>query len=181
MVSSTTDSELLASVARKDKAALKELYHRHHDTLYRFAYSHCKDEHEASDIVQETMVAVWQTAEKFSGRSAVRSWMFSIARNKAIDLRRKLGRVDLTDQQHEQVDDAPDAQSIVAASQDAERVRACIDKLSDSHRRVVHFAFFEDLPYGEIGDIENAAVGTIKTRIFHAKKLLMQCLGSFHL
>lgn len=178
MSSAKTDIELIAAIVRKDKAALKELYQRHYDTLYRFAYSHCKDAHEASDIVQETMVAVWQTASRFSGRSAVRSWMFSIARNKAIDIRRKLGRVELTDQQHEQMDDAPDAQSIVAASQDAERVRACIEKLSDSHRRVVHLAFFEDLPYPEIGNIEKTAVGTIKTRMFHAKKLLMQCLGS---
>jgi RNA polymerase sigma-70 factor (ECF subfamily) len=41
---------------------------------------------------------------------------------------------------------------------------------------VVHLAFFEDLPYGEIADIVGCPEGTVKTRMFHAKKALMKCL-----
>jgi RNA polymerase sigma-70 factor, ECF subfamily len=65
----------------------------------------------------------------------------------------------------------------VEAASDARRVRACIEKLSPPHRRVIQLAFYDELDYAEISQIEQAAEGTIKTRIFHAKRLLRHCLG----
>ena len=55
-------------------------------------------------------------------------------------------------------------------------MRECIARLSDTHRSAIHLAFYGELPYGEIAEIEGVPVGTIKTRILHAKRLLMHCL-----
>lgn len=177
MAAEEADTELIKRIARKDKAALKAFYDRHYDGLVRFISAQSKDPVEAADIAQDAMLAVWQTADRFAGRSAVKSWLYSIARNKAIDRGRKLARMELTADEQDQADDAPDAAAVIAAAQDAAQVQACIEKLSDSHRRVIHLAFFDELPYAEIGEVEGAAVGTIKTRIHHAKKLLMHCLS----
>lgn len=75
-------------------------------------------------------------------------------------------------------DTAPDPEALAAAASDAARVRDCLDKLSDTHRSAIHLAFYQELPYAEIAAIEEVPVGTIKTRVMHAKRLLMQCLGA---
>jgi len=65
-------------------------------------------------------------------------------------------------------------------SQDAEALKASVAKLSDTHKRMIHLAFYEDLSYREISEIEGCPIGTVKTRILHAKKLLMRDLVDFN-
>jgi len=68
--------------------------------------------------------------------------------------------------------------AVLANAGDAELVRRCIERLSEDHRMVVHLAFYEDMSYTEIAEIAASPVGTIKTRMFHAKQSLKRCLGS---
>jgi len=84
----------------------------------------------------------------------------------------------VTDDVPDIADDAPDPEALAVAAGEASRVRACLDGLSPAHKNVIRLAFYEDLNYDEISAIEDVAVGTIKTRIFHAKKLLMRSLGT---
>lgn len=172
-----TDTDLLERIANGDKAAMRVIYDRHSDALCRFASNWLSDGFEASDIMHETMIEVWRKADRFAGRSSAKSWIFAIARNKAIDRNRKARRMINQDADPEIPDDAPNPQAITEAFQDAKRVRACVDELGPAHRSVIQLAFFEDLSYREVADIEGTPVGTIKTRIMHAKKLLMRCLG----
>jgi len=89
---------------------------------------------------------------------------------------RKHGRVDLTDDIGDSADDSPDAVACIAATQEAEHLRFCLDQLKPQHRSAVELAFYEDMTYGEIADASDVPEGTIKTRVFHAKKLLLHCL-----
>jgi len=177
-VSSQDDRELLSAAARGDKAAMHALFKRHHDPLFRFIRSRCGDDALASDVVQDTMLDVWRNAGRFSGRSSVRTWIFAIGRNKLVDRIRRSSQLSFTDDVPEAVDDSPDPSDVIAASQDASRLRACLDKLKKVHLAVIRLAFFDELPYGEIAEIEGVPLGTVKTRIFHAKQALMHCLGS---
>ena len=74
----------------------------------------------------------------------------------------------------ETVDDQISADDMIEAAQNADSLRAAMLELSESHRRVLHLAFFEDLKYEEIAEIENCPLGTVKTRIMHAKLKLLQ-------
>ena len=74
------------------------------------------------------------------------------------------------------VDDAPDPQKTLEAFQDAERVRICIEGLNEIQKSAIHLAFYEDLSYSQIAEIENCPTGTVKTRIMAAKAALMRCL-----
>jgi len=67
----------------------------------------------------EVMIEVWKNAARYEGRSALKSWIFSIARNKSIDQNRKGSRISYTDKVPESVDLSRDALEVVAASQDA--------------------------------------------------------------
>ena len=74
-------------------------------------------------------------------------------------------------------DDAPTPEQELQAFQNVERVRTCVNALSPTHKASIQMAFFEDLTYAEVAEIEKCPVGTINTRIMHAKKLLMRCLS----
>jgi RNA polymerase sigma-70 factor (ECF subfamily) len=157
---------------------MKALYERHSEALHRFLHHRLRDPIEAGDVVQEVFLEIWRTAARFEGRAAPRTWIFGIARNKAVDsIRRSARQVDLPDCKDDLVDDAPDPEAAVAATSDADRLRACIARLSDAHRSAIHLAYYEDLPYGEIAAIEGVPVGTVKTRIMHAKRLLLHYLS----
>lgn len=171
------DAALLERIAHGEKAALRSLYERHRGPLIAFLRSKCGDAELAADAAQDAMIEVWTSASKFSGRSSPKTWLFAIARNKLVDRLRKDARLSVVEEPPEMVDDAPDPTVVIARAQDAKRVRACLANLSESHRSVIELAFFHELKYEEIAEVEGAPLGTIKTRIYHAKKLLMRCLG----
>ena len=176
MGQSQRDAVLLGQVAKGDQSALKALYDAYAAHLKSFVQSYLADPHEAADIVHEAMLDVWRTADRFKGRSTVKSWIFSIARNKAIDRNRKAARSVLGEVDAQIPDDAPDPHKTLEAFQDAERVRICIEGLNDVQKSAIHLAFYEDFSYSQIAEIEDCPTGTIKTRIMAAKAALMRCL-----
>lgn len=174
---SDSDSDLLGAVARGDKSALQELFQRHNAGLTAFLATRLRNPVEAADVLQETFLAVWRQADRYQGRASAKTWIYSIARNKAVDSQRRSGREAQLDEDYDVPDDGPDAQTVIEAASDAALVRACIAGLSDAHARVVKLVFYEELGYGEVSQVEGVPLGTIKTRIYHAKKLLMACLA----
>lgn len=169
-------SDLLSRVAGGDKAAFGAFYKALEKPVFRFIVSKLNDPFEAADIQHDVFMDIWRSAGRFEGRSAVKTWVFGIAYRKTMDHFRKHGRVDLTDDIGDSADDSPDAVACIAATQEAEHLRFCLDQLKPQHRSAVELAFYEDMTYGEIADASDVPEGTIKTRVFHAKKLLLHCL-----
>lgn len=167
----------IAAVAAGDRSALRHLYERYHPLLLRFVAASLNDPAEAADVVHETFLTVWRQADRFEGRASVKTWIFSIGRNKAVDRLRGARRRQPLPEGPDPADPDADVAGLVEAASDARRVRECIEKLSAPHRRAIQLAFWDELDYGEISQIEQAAEGTVKTRIFHAKRLLRHCLG----
>lgn len=170
------DEDLLARIAQGDRSAMRVLYEKIAPVAQRFAMNYVSDAVEVADIVQNAMLDVWQTAHRFDNRSSARTWILSITRNKAIDHIRKTHRTVLAEPDEYIPDDTPSPEAILSAAQEGDRIRACISTLSESHRAAIHLAFFEELSYREIAVIENVPESTIKTRIYHAKKLLLRCV-----
>ena len=168
--------DLIDAIAKRDRAALAALYRDLERPVYRFILSKMNDPHEAADILQDVFIEIWRSAERFEGRSAVKTWVFGIAYRKSIDAIRRKGRIDLTDAPPEQEDDSPDMASCIAASQEAEHVRACLETLSEGHRSVVGLTFYDDMSAPEISSVTGIAEGTVRSRLHHAKRLLMRCL-----
>jgi|TARA_Y100000815_G_scaffold56769_1_gene46030 RNA polymerase sigma-70 factor (ECF subfamily) len=156
---------------------MRAFYDRHQAGLHRFIRLRIGDAIEASDILQETFLEVWRNAVRFRGAAAPRTWLYGIARNKAVDRLRRSRRTTLRDLPDDTIpDEAPSPLAVIEAASDAERLRACIGKLTPAQQAAVRLTFFEDLSYPEAATVEGVPVGTIKTRIHHAKKLLMHCL-----
>lgn len=172
------DLALMEKVANRDESAMSEIYSRHSGPLTGFARRCLAHEADADDIVHETMMEVWRRPERYQGRSSLKSWMFAIARFKSYDRNRKSGRTVLTDLEDTRVCDEALPSDVLVVSQDAARVRAAMKCLSQPHQRALHLSFFQDMTYKEIAVVEDCPVGTIKTRILHAKRKLMHELGS---
>ncbi|MEO0973446.1 MAG: RNA polymerase sigma factor [Pseudomonadota bacterium] len=173
------EQELLARIATGDETAMKALYERYASPLQYFVQSWLPDVHEAADVMHEAMLAVWGNAASFRNQSSVKSWVFGIARNKAIDRVRAAVRLVPTEPERfdEETDEVGDVHQLVLAMQRSQVVRDCIDGLSDTHKRAVHLAFFEDMPYAEIAEVEACPVGTVKSRILYAKQLIARCVS----
>ncbi len=156
---------------------MRLLYERHHDALLGFVRMRSGDPSIAADVVQDAMLEVWRSAGKFRGGSSVRTWVFTIARNKLVDRTRRASRVVYTDEVPDTVDEAPNPEAILVSIQEAGRVRACLAKLKEAQRAIMRLAFFDGLSYGEIAELEGIPKGTVKTRVMHAKQALLRCLG----
>lgn len=170
------DSDLIRDVASGDKRAMRALYLRYNNAIYAFAVSRCGNEELASDCVHDTMLDVWRTADRFAGKSSVKTWLFSIARNKLVDAIRRRGKVSYVEKVPEVEDSAPNPEAAAIAAAEKAQLHACLQKLSETHLSAVRLAFLEDMTYPEIAEVEAVPLGTIKTRIFHAKQALMRCL-----
>ena len=171
------DKELLRRIAEDDAKAMKLFYERHHNALYAFLVSRGADQATVADVVQDAMLEVWRSAGSYAGASAVKTWLFAIARNKLVDKVRKNARLVVTDDVPDSIDESANPEDAAVAAGEAGRVRACLEKLKPAHYTAIRLAFYEDLTYDEISRIEDVPQATIKTRVFHAKKLLMKCLS----
>ena len=169
---------LLEKIAAGDEEALNRFYQDHSKRVYNFAYQRLSDAVDAAEVLNQVMMDVWHNAGRFEGRSKVTTWLLGITHHKVIDVLRKRGRNPgevLADDPEDE--NTPTAMDLMLRKQDAVHVRACLQHLSDDHRQVVHMVFFEELPYSEIAQIMDCPEGTVKTRMFHAKQRLKQCLS----
>ncbi|MCX7750389.1 MAG: sigma-70 family RNA polymerase sigma factor [Candidatus Bipolaricaulota bacterium] len=163
------DRKLVAEVADGDARAFRELYNRYADRVFRYALSLLRDRHLAEEVVQETMVALWKGAGRFEGRSLVSTWIFGIARHQAFRLLRGEAKGAREPEVRDEPDPAPGAELAV-------RVRRALDKLPPEQREVVVLAFYGGLSYAEIAQVQGVPEGTVKSRMFHAKKKLAEVL-----
>ena len=177
--SAATLDGLLARVAQGDRQALAALYQALEKPVYRFVQGKLNDPTQSADIVHDVFLEVWRSAPRFESRSAARTWVFGIAYRKVIDVFRAQARLLVTDEVPETEDDSPAALDCLAMAQANDRLRHCLDQLKPDHRSAIDLAFFEDMGYRDIAEVMAVPEGTVKTRIFHAKKLLQHCLGQF--
>lgn len=177
----TTEQELLASVVAGHMAAFEELYRRYEKRVFRYICTILHDHAAAEEALSDTMLAVWQGAGRFSHTSRISTWIFGIARHKALDaMRRNVRR-----QQDVQLDRAadlvhPGTNPIDQIQQDQVAVltKKALDRLSQDHREILFFAFYEELSYEDIALLLAIPVNTVKTRVFYAKQQLKQHLSS---
>ena len=168
-----TDVDLISRVARKDRLALRSVFARYHMRLYRYLVRLTQNDALAEELVNEVFVNVWRKADSFKGRSAVSSWLFSIAHNRAISELRKRTEETLDDVTAMAVEDDADTPETASMKADkATAIRRCLDKLSTDHREVIDLAYYQDKSVKEVAEIVGIPENTVKTRMFHARQKL---------
>lgn len=173
------DAELIARVAAGDRTAIQALFARHNLALFRFLNCMLRNQAVAEELVNETYMEIWRSAGKFEGRSRVSSWMFGIARNKALSVMRKRSDSPLDDGFASQIEDGADTPELSALKKSkAEAIKICLQKLSADHREVVDLVYYHEKTINEVSEIVGIPANTVKTRMFHARKQLSGLMES---
>jgi RNA polymerase sigma-70 factor (ECF subfamily) len=171
---------LLGRIEQGDEAAFRLLYKTFSRKLYAYTLRQTGDPAQAEEIVSDTLYEVWRQPARFRGDAQFSTWLIGIARNKVL----MAFRARRPDSDHEDLDDLSDqlesdgggAFDVLAQKQRHEGVQHCMGKLSSEHRECVHLVFFEGLSLGEVAEVQACPENTVKTRLFHARQKLRNCL-----
>jgi RNA polymerase sigma-70 factor (ECF subfamily) len=181
-ISGQDDQSLLRGLQRKDPAAMAGLYDRFGRVAYSVILSIVRDGAVAEDLVQETFLRVWNRAQTFDAeRSALGPWLLAIARNRAIDHVRsasaRMGRNAFELDAHEHPSLFVDMERDVVNSDHARLIRKALSKLSENQRQVIHLAYYEGLSQSEMADRMGQPLGTVKSWVRGALKVLREEIG----
>jgi RNA polymerase sigma-70 factor (ECF subfamily) len=167
---------LLEKIRRGDRAAFEALYRLYHPRLTRFLLRLVRRPQLVEEALNDTMMVVWQRPDSFHGGSKLSTWVFAIAYRKAM---KALGRFDDPREDPDGPERASEEQSPEdnsAAFRRRDLLARAMDELSPAHRAVVDLTYYHELDYNEIGKILDCPVGTVKTRMFHARRQLRRLI-----
>jgi len=173
----TSDEVLIARIAKGDRLAMQVLYARHHVRVFRFVLRLVRNEATAEDLIGEVFLDVWRQAGKFEGRSAVSTWMLSIARFKALSALRRRQDEALDEEAAAGIEDhADDPEAALAKKDKGAVLRQCLAALSPEHREVIDLVYYHEKSVEEAAAIVGIPEATVKTRMFYARKKLAELL-----
>ncbi|MBI3472878.1 MAG: sigma-70 family RNA polymerase sigma factor [Candidatus Solibacter usitatus] len=176
------DSALAERLRRRDQQAMADLYDRYGRLAYSVIFRIVRDSGIAEDLTQETFLRVWNRMPGFdSARGSLGAWLLAVARNRAIDYLRSVdGR--MARSAYEVVDLENPAlfanlEKEVLGSDQARRIRQALEKLNVNHRTVIELAYFEGLSQTEMAEKLSQPLGTVKTWVRAALKVLREELA----
>src|SRR5471032_2170431 len=173
----SSDEVLIARIAGGDRLAMQVLFARHHVRVYRFALRLVRNEATAEDLISDVFLDVWRQAGRFEGRSAVSTWLLSIARFKALSALRRRPDEELDDEAAGAIEDPSDDPEIVLEKKDKSGlIRKCLMGLSAEHREIVDLVYYHEKSVEEVAEIVGIPEATVKTRMFYARKKLSELL-----
>lgn len=167
---------LLDGVKRGRLADFETLYRLYHPRLTRFLSHMLRQRELVDEVLDDTLLVVWQGADTFAGRSKLSTWIFGIAYRKALKaIERQDPPVDTADwDEATPAEDGPEHKLNLA--QLRRRLLAALAELSPEHRAVVELCYFSDMAYGEIAEVVGCPPETVKTRMFYARRRLRTLL-----
>lgn len=166
--------------AHRDKVAFGELFQYFGPRLKSFMLRAGADPETAEEITQEAMILVWRKASQFdSTKAALSTWVFTIARNKRIDMLRREARPEIDPEDYPVAQAGPGAHEQVEHGEAAKSLQVSIATLPEEQREVLHKAFFEDKSHAVISQELDLPLGTVKSRIRLALSRLRGSLGDF--
>ena len=167
---------LVSRILARDRRAFYELYESYKPKLSQFVMRLVKRPHLVEEVVNDTMMVVWDGLDRFKGESRLSTWVFAIAYRKGMKaLTRNDDPVeDLT--QHAAPSDDLGPEQCAANAQMRVALRRAMGGLSADHRTVMDLTYFHELGYQEIATIMDCPVDTVKTRMFHARRHLKNLL-----
>ena len=174
MVSS--DESALAAVARGDQAALRLLYERHATAMLRLVRRLTSSSGVAEEIVQEAWIAVWQSAGSYRGDASVRAWLLGVARRQAHNVLRKAQVAVVELEAVAEPADPVEVEAQVLAAAGHEELMEAVRALPGHLRETVTLAWVEELGYRDVAAVLGVPVGTVKSRVSHARARLVAAL-----
>lgn len=159
------DAQLVAAAAAGDSSAFETLYRRHRDWTYRLAYRFTGTDADAWDVVQEAFLYLARRIHSLTLTASLRTLLFPAIRNLAIKANAKRRKLIAGE---ELLAALPD-RSLDPTNDDLLQILQALDL---PHRQILILRYIDDLTLEEIAQVLSIPLGTVKSRLFHAHRLL---------
>lgn len=184
------DSELVLLAQKGRLSAYDELTRRYHSRIYGLTYNMTSNREDAEDLTQEIFLKAYRSLAKFHGKSSFYTWIYRIAVNTTINYRKKRNRRQayrFDDMVPEVRDDEAYSALLssdspvknITLSEFQKKLNEALQKLSEKHRTVVIMHDIQGIPHEEIAAVLKISAGTVRSRLFYARKQLQAELAEF--
>ncbi|MES2160100.1 MAG: sigma-70 family RNA polymerase sigma factor [Pseudomonadota bacterium] len=174
-----TESEevcLLARIAGGDRVAFEALYRAYFPRLSRFIGRMARNAALIEEVVNDTMLVVWQKAASFDGSCKVSTWVFAIAYRKTLKGLKASDEPVESDASLYEDDSGNQPEQTMKRQQLQRTVAEALDRLPAAQRAVMVLTYYHDMAYNDIADVVECPLNTVKTRMFHARHRLKDLL-----
>ena len=170
---------LLGQVAHGDHRAFELVYAELAAPVYGLVRQVLRDPAQSEEVAQEVLLEVWRTASRYDpGRGSAAAWALTIAHRRAVDrvraenacVRREQKAADPAAGEH-------DVAEVVAAMLEQQRVRRCLDGLTELQRESIKLAYYGGHSYPQVATLLGVALGTVKSRIRDGLIRMRDCMG----
>ena len=184
------DTELVALAQKGSANSFNKLVDKYHSRIYSLTYQMTSNREDAEDLTQEIFIKAFEALPRFKGRSSFYTWLYRIGINKTINYRKKRNRnrpisIDALDQDitydevYAELDSKDSPLRHIGLNELQVKLNEAMQRLSLKHRTVVVMHDIEGIPHDEIAKIVGVSVGTIRSRLFYARRQLQADLGEY--
>ena len=185
-----SDDELVLKSQQGDVHAFDMLVERYHQKIYGLTYNMTSNREDAEDLTQEIFIKAFEALPRFKGKSSFYTWLYRIGVNKTINYRKKRNRkralsldsfdqdIKLDDAYHDLTAKGSPLRSI-SLSELQKKLNEALQGLSEKHRTVVVMHDMQGIPHDEIAKVVGASVGTVRSRLFYARRQMQNELSEF--
>jgi RNA polymerase sigma-70 factor, ECF subfamily len=172
-------ADQIGLVARGDAAAFDAVFEQVGPSVFGLVKRVIRDPAQSEEVTQEVMLEVWRTAAKFdAGRGSATAWVMTLAHRRAVDRVRSVQKESERERRTASADIPYDeVLEAVESSLERERVRRCLNSLTEVQRESVTLAYYRGYTYGQVASLLGVPTGTVKTRMRDALIRLRDCLG----
>ncbi|WP_206812365.1 RNA polymerase sigma factor [Paradesulfitobacterium ferrireducens] len=171
------DVDIIRQVLAGDHERFAVLVKRYQEPLWQFLRRILPSEQDVFDCAQEALIAAYRNLWRYSDKYTFRSWLYTIARNKAMDSLRQRQRAQTGDISEEIiVDTEPGPEEVLLAREQKIRVQEALSRLPDPYRQALYLRYHQELAYEEIAQVLQIPVSSVKTYLHRGKEKLRKIL-----
>jgi RNA polymerase sigma-70 factor (ECF subfamily) len=176
------DQQLIRLMCEGDRDAFSALYQRHHRSIFIYALHMSGDRQAAEDVMQETFTSLMKSARSYDAdRAPVLAFLLGIARNQLLRrLRHERRHLTLVDADVDSLAASERSSQLTIKNEIVETVRKSVLSLPTHYREVVVLCEFQEMSYEEAARVLNCPVGTVRSRLNRARKMLVEKLRAIH-
>jgi RNA polymerase sigma-70 factor (ECF subfamily) len=178
MPAPSDDSKLVARAQQGDRAAIAEIYERHHSAIYRYVFYRVGDALTAEDLTGTVFVRVVENIDRFVYRGRpILSWLYTIARNVVVDFHRRRAGQDTLPLDEQLMTGAADVERAAERALTQRRLAVALSDLTEDQRQVILLKFVEGMSNEEVSEMMGKTLGAVKSMQHRALAALHRALG----